>query len=615
MANRAVQFKVPAQQQKPPPFRLEHVNGGVNYKSEILDNQSPYCSNVWLDGAGDLEKRPGQAWLYTNTLGAGAILGVFDYTKADGTTTQIIAHGTKLYTQSGDDDPVEILSGLTASKGVAFVFSDIFYYKNGAEFIQYDGTTAAAVVGYIPTIVTDKAPDGTGGASNEELNIFSDSWGESFTADGTSTEYVLFMAASSIHAVKINGVLADPSTYTHTEDTDKVTFGSAPADGAEVLIQPTKTGLNDATQVTKCRRVAIFGGANDTRVFLTGNPDYQATVYWCGLTDPTYWPVGNYGLIGSDAQANANMAVLYDQLILLKERSIYRIEFNLSSTGEVSFPSYPIHSTIGCDMPESVQIVDNALVFSNTYAGVHILTRTDIRSERNVLPLSGNINYGTIDSIDVGLLQQTKANLVAATSTDDGKRYILCVGTNAWVWDYRNSPYQGNDIALAWFPWTDINANFWLIKDGVTYYGDKTTGNIAYLIPGTFNDFGDSNAITAFWRSKVLDFNLPEWEKYIEQVHFRSRESSNTKLTITHYTNEEGAISPSTDVISASFNWDKFSWDVFSWDVFIFPPVFRLKPKIKKAVYYQMEVRNETANQNLSIMDLVIRYSLTRLKK
>lgn len=624
---KAIQFSVPSQPAQPDPFRLPRINGGVSYKyeqSQIADNQSPHMLNCLPDDQGNPEKRPGQEYLFETSLGASAILGFFDYTKLDGTTGRILAHGTKLYTQSDTDQPNEILTGLTANKGVGFVFNDTFYYLNGAEYVEYDGTTAQATIGKVPQITQSRNPDGTGGTSYEELNRISDSWKDGFTGDGTSTDYYLSFTGLSATEVQawVNGVAKTEDTgsggdFTVNRTTGVIAFGSAPANDAEVIIQAEKDGLNDATAITKCRRATIFGAA--TRVFLTGNPDYPSAVYWCNVDDPTYFPVSNFSLVGSDAQANANMAVLYDQLIILKERSIYRMDFEILD-GVAVFPVQQLNNAVGCDIPESVQLIDNILVFANTYGGVFALVRTDVETEKNVARISGNINAGTVkyDGINVGILNESKSDLQAATGIDWNGKYILCVGNKAWAWDYRLTPYiytgkiDSDEERLAWFPLTNINANCWLVKDGDLYYGDRDVGKVVKLTPGGYGDFGE--AIDAKWRSKLWHFGLPEWLKFIEQIHFRSREGANTRITVQYYKND-GEDAGTIDVTSKSFSWDTFSWELFTWDAFNFPPVFRLRPKIKKTSYFQFEVSNDTLRQNLSVMDLVVRYRLTKIRK
>jgi len=129
MATKTVSYRIPAQPKEIPPFRISRLDGGLNLRDEqsnILDNQSPYSLNTACDDRGALSKRPGQELVYLTSLGAGPIHLYVDYRKKDGTVKTLLHHGTKLYTQDGIAQPVEIYTGLSDAEGSAFVFNDLF---------------------------------------------------------------------------------------------------------------------------------------------------------------------------------------------------------------------------------------------------------------------------------------------------------------------------------------------------------------------------------------------------------------------------------------------------------------------------------------------------------
>src|SRR6185312_9790454 len=93
-------------------------------------------------------------------------------------------------------------------------------------------------------------------------------------------------------------------------------------------------------------------------------------------------------------------AKYYNKLVYLKERSIAFTTYSNPVTQGLwgasqigaSFPLFWINGSIGCDMPGSVQIIDNNVVFGNSELGVFVIVNVSIRDERNVRPISGNIN-------------------------------------------------------------------------------------------------------------------------------------------------------------------------------------------------------------------------------
>jgi hypothetical protein len=503
-----------------------------------------------------------------------------------------------------------IHTGIANTKGAAFVFSDKWHYLDGTKFWQYDGTTFAEIVGRVPTVTLDRTPTG-GGTVNEDYNYISDSFKDSFSGTVGDTVYTVSqIALTSVDHVWVAGTLMTVDVdYTVDLVNGQVTFGVSPGTGTNnVVTQSTKTGLMDDTMIKKCKYWELFGGQNDTRIFLTGNPNNPATVYWCNVADPTYWPESNYNMVGSDSDFAKGLKFQYDQLILLKQRSVYRIEYNITDAGVVSFPSYPLNSYIGCDCPETIQLIDNMIVFNNSVKGPQIITRTDARTEKNVMPIGGLIN-GNVDR--PGLLSATTANLQAATSFDDGQHYIICVDDEAWAWDYKNSPYGGNESALIWWPWLNINANCWLEKAGDFYFGDRDVG-LVYKMTDTKND--DGTAINGVWRSKLNDFGMREWWKSILYVYFATNVRNYGNITV-KIIDDYGDTVYTETVTSASFSWDTFDWDTFTWAVAKFDPVFRLKPKVKKSKYFQVEFSNDELNEELSILDVKFYWTRDRLVK
>lgn len=598
----------------PEPFRLSRLDGGNNYREEqsnILDNQSPYSLNMTADDRGALSKRTGQELLYLTSLGDGEIHLYTDYRKKDGTVKTLLHHGTTLYTQSGINQPIVLQSGLSNQEGSFFVFNDIAYYVLPNGFYQYDGTTINTVNPKIPTMLINCNPAEVGsGDYLEDANYLSNSWKQSYSYTQTGvTVFYLSQNASRVDSVIVNG-----SSVTYTFDgANKVTLSTGVDGGTNnVIIQATKDGLMDSSNILKCKYYAEYGGENDTRVHLTGNPDYPATLYRSDVMDVTYWPENQSGAIGNDSDKNTGLLVYYTSLLLFKERSIWSDDFSLTATGQPVFTWRPVNSSIGCDIPKSIQLINNSPVFANTYAGVHILTRTDVREEKNVMPLSGNINGAPTRP---GLLDESLSDLLTSSSIDFDDKYWLNVGSKVYVWDYSLSPYGGDEKALSWFVWDNFNANQWLIRDNELYYGKRDTGEIIHFMRSTsihadeyhrLNDFGQ--AINGIWRSKLFHFGLPEWLKTIKEVYFRTREVVNTRM-IFNFLDKDGNLTKQIPITSSSFSWHRFSWTLFAWSVMNVPKTFRIRPNLKKTVYFQFQVENNEVNQDLSLMDLEI-YSI-----
>ena len=125
-------------------------------------------------------------------------------------------------------------------------------------------------------------------------------------------------------------------------------------------------------------------------------------------------------------------AKMGSELIIFKTHSIFAVGYEFDGE-EVYHPVRECHSTIGCDMPGSVQLIDNRLVFASTRSGVYMLISTNNALENIVKPISANINR----------LLMMENGLEDACSCDYARCYWLKAGTHIYLWDYETTPYTG----------------------------------------------------------------------------------------------------------------------------------------------------------------------------
>lgn len=608
----------------PSELRLDSIQGGLSLKydsTQITDSQSPLMQNITADDRGTLSKRDGQAFVYLASLGPGTVNGAYKY---EFHGTKIFAWGTSIYRQDNNTAPVSIMSGLTNAKGNFYSFNDKLYYMNGVNFIVITNTFAtSAVVGYIPTIFISTPPDG-GGTAFEQFNLLQPGFKTSFSGDNVKTAYHLPIGgldATPLTAV-VNGVtMNEGAGFTVDRTTGIVTFTAAPSTGTNnVVITAFKTVAGNAARVTGNRYMIDYGGDNDTRLFAWGNQAFRNRVMRCGLSDPTYWPENEYTDVGTSSEAVTACAKQYDKLLYIKEKSIGFTTYTASAIAGfpganqvgASFPLQWINGAVGCDMPDSVQLIDNNVVFGNSVLGVFIVVNVTIRDEKNIRPISGNINGMFLRP---GLLSKQPTDLRNASSVDDGSSYWLCIGNEVYAWNYRLSPFvntgdaSADEERLAWFYHTNINAACWIIQDNQTLaYGLRDTGNFVEF-NGTLRDF--TTPINSIWRSKLWSFNAPDWIKTVHRAWFSSKAGGFSTVTI-KYIDEDGMTIDQEDVNVNSFRWDTAAWDTWTWAVNEYPPSVRLSVKAKRIIYFQIEFSNNTINEGFSLMSLEILYWMLR---
>lgn len=585
----------------PPPLRQDYF-GGVDYstsQTQIAENRSPEMLNMIFYDKGRPEKRTGFDKLYANSLGAGAVNGIFEFKKKDGTIKFLIAHTTKLYTQTGTNQPVEIYSGLANAKARFFVMADKCYISDGTNYLVYDGTTVATVTPYIPTLTLGRAPTG-GGSAFEDFNLLGAGFKDSFSGDGVAVDYTLSLSTLDATAVTatVNGVAkAETTDFTVNRTTGIVTFNLAPASGTNnVVITAYKTISGYADRIKKCtNEPLLFGGTNDTRVILSGNRDYPNYEFQSGVYDPTYFPENSYNKLGSDTAIIQGHAKQYDTYITLKDYSpqdspIWNTNFELNS-GEVSFPTKPINDEISCKAKGTIQVISNNPTWLSK-KGVQQLVASSVRDERNVIMVSERVNAKLL----------LESNLENASSIDYDNRYWLAVNGNVYVWDY--SFILPGEAVGEWVLLDNINASCFLERaDGYLYFGSSTAG-LVYKVKKTtdtlpYND--DGVAINAYRDSKLTAMGLEDFRKMINKIYVGLKPDVRTSCDLYFRTERNDSWTLKDTFSKYLFYYPAINYEHFSYLVSKLPQSDTAKIKSKKSVYFQTRVKNNKLNESLGI--------------
>lgn len=443
------------------------LNGGLNlwdldYRLDA--NQSPDLINVlWQDGS--LSSRMGQTYVYDMLSDEEHTYGAFYACYERPWHGYMIAHkGTTLYKiryQNSSEDVEDagehtvIYDGsLTpVGGGTFFVFGDKLYYMNGHEYIVIDNTcTAKAVEPYVPLVIVNRTPSGTGGSVFQDENRLSPKKRIQFTTDGTSKDYHVPSGYTPMDAIGVKAELSSPSKITYTElqtlselpekgekdivykinssyyiwngtefetttapDTAKtftvnrttgvITFNTAPAAAmtqspSNLEITVSKYDEKTAKSILNCTCATVYGGDLQLAVVCGGTPGQPNAYFWSGSTqaglDPTYFPFDYYNYAGANAEEYiTGFGKQQSMLVIFKERSIGKSYFStvtVSGTDYLKLPYTPINDIVGCDIKKSIRLIQNNLVFANTEGGVYVLLDTSSYGENAVRRISRNIN-------------------------------------------------------------------------------------------------------------------------------------------------------------------------------------------------------------------------------
>lgn len=427
--------------------------GGLNLKDlefEQDNNQSPYMLNVMYRN-GAFGKRYGQESVATYPDPV--------YATACYDDMVFVHSGTKIYKGY---NAVEVASGLPETKGLFIIYAQKLYYLISSGFYEYDGTSFNTIDSYVPDFIINAKPDGsTGGDVTDDLNILGTQFKIIYNGTENDTVY---------HVKEYNGaegneiidwsvrptiLVDDTETNDFTVDTtaQTITFATAPGEGSmnvvmEFTIKST-VFADQRNQILNCKFYDTFGGANNSRLFLAGGGNSK--YWWTQAYDISYFPENNFATLGNTEDDITGFGRQYNVLIVFKPREIYSVYSytETSSTtvieeniGLESFRSQLVNARIGCDAPNSIQLINNLLTWFNSNEGVCTLVSTNIQDERNVRIISRNIertnNFGIQGVLDI---DEDPLNI---QSVDYNNRYFLVFPTSGYcfMWDYEISPYR-----------------------------------------------------------------------------------------------------------------------------------------------------------------------------
>lgn len=577
--------------QNSPILRIEPFKG-MNLSvtpTQIDQSQSPDMLNFNVDERGALNKRTGYERVFPTSLGVGSINGLHEYRRTNGTVLFLLAHGTKLYTQTGNAQPVLIYTGLANNKVDFFTMNDKCYILDGINYLVYDGTTVSQITPYIPTLSISREPTG-GGEPLEDFNLLGAGFKDSFSTLGEDRVFQLSLTnldATPVTALVNNVEMVEGAGLLVDRVLGDVIFTTAPPKGTNnVIITAYKTQAGFPERIKKCRFHTIFGGSNDTRVFVAGNRDMSDYVWRSGLSDPSYFPENGFYKFTETVKGFAKQ---YDYLVVERANGKHQVAYQLNPNGLATFPSKPINDQVGTIATHSIQIVENNPV-SLSKNGVYMLTASDVRDERNVSHVS--------EMIDPRLLAEP--NLDKAVSVDFDKKYWLALNGNVYVFDYTINE---------WYLYDNIHANCFIERDRNLYFGSSKNGLLyrfkkeSELEP--FND--DGQPIRALWKSKFITFGMDERRKMVSRVFYALKPTRRGSADIYYKSNKKSSELLKTTSINI-LDFRDVDFAKFSFLFSTFPQEKMIKIKAKKITHFQLIIENNKVDEGLGVLSLGIKY-------
>jgi hypothetical protein len=470
---------------------------GVDFTDKnVVLQRSPDALNMWKNYrklGKSIQTRPAMELFKQMD---NSVYGLFFYTI--NTVEHMIIHcGVSLYDYNMSTEEIKTIKskGMNPRRSESFIFNNIFYIKDGINYLEYDGETCKEVEGYIPTTTNSRAPLG-GGTMLEDYNMLTGYRKNSFCADGENKEYHL--DSREIEAGKTKAWINGVETTDFTVDTTNgiVTFNVIPekplTDGQDnVVIQFCKTISGDREKILKCNLLCVF----DNRVFFGGNQDYPNTIFHTSLNNPRYVSSTDYYNEGLDMSPVRSMVVGNNALWVFKEPSQANtsIYYHNPATYEdgKAYPS--IHSSIstGC-VAKAINFNDDIVFFSDRgMEGINgDVTTEQVVAHRSTL-------------IDSKLLEEPNYK---ALILQEWEGYLLVIIDNKiYLADSRAMYTNSTHNEYEWFYWElEKNITFATVKDNILYLCSND---------GIYTLTKKDGKIDSYWTTCLDDFGSPSMQK------------------------------------------------------------------------------------------------------
>lgn len=367
----------------------------------------------------------------------------------------------------------------------------------------------------------------------------------------------------------IVSILVDEEEVTeYTADLEKgiITFQVAPPVqdppvNNTVKITYSKENKESYDAIMDCRYACAYGGTGGAVLVLAGSEAQSNAYFWNGshtAMDVGYFPMPYYNLAADTLEAVTGFGHQAGHLIVFKEHAVGKCSLNsvtVDGRASLTLDYTPINAAMGCDLPWTIRLVENNLVWCSTYAGVCRLEDTTPAMENEVRCISRNV-LGCDER--PGLLDATaKAETVCAM--DDGDRYWVVADGKAYVWDHAIS----TAAKPSWFYFDNIGAvSFCTAEtqapssmDGLRYTGARPIyhldkqGRVSRFVR-TFRDYG--GAIEKVYTFPAQDFGELERRKHIKKLLLTTRSDTDTVIRL-QYDTDHGTWQDLTPIRSYSY--------------------------------------------------------------
>ena len=566
--------------------RFLGLNESGPSESSLKSGESPKMKNLKITPSYTLALREGYECL-CESEGEGRGLTVYN-----GVAYFVV--GRFVYSYDGEK---KMIGELESETGKVFFlhFGESFYILDGVKIKKWCGGVFSDIEPYVPLIAISTDVNG-GGVPFEDINLLTPKRRQSFTADTDHTRLILAeQNIDSVESVKRLGEELPKTAYTvYLEEGEVQLSASNPSTEINAYEVTYSKKIPEENNPHRMKYAVLWGGDNDTRVFLWGDvekPDvYRYSGVHDGVSGMDYFPELSFNK-SATGRPITSLVRHYDRLLIFTDREAYYsyIEKKSDSSGMeyLSFPVRTLSSEVGCLHPNTAVLVDNTpLTLSGT--SLYRWVSTTVRDERNAEEIGSRIRKGLIFLSN---------GLSVFDRTGHGEVYLWREG-KIYVYNYRLDLFY-----------------YYEGLDAVAFHEDST-GSCFFLTPD-----GKLCRMT----EESLDMGHPvdfEWEtgyseyagldtKNIHSIEFEVIPKSSVSFDILWASDTMTGKGMGMGAEYKVLDFESLFFDRFSFKSAITPIRIRKRVKLKRQKSFKLIVKSNENSLDFHLVSLCIRGRIT----
>jgi hypothetical protein len=344
-------------------------------------------------------------------------------------------------------------------------------------------------------------------------------------------------------------------------------------------------GSGTRSVVTGNKYANLFGGQNDSRVFLYG--DGTNEIIYSGLADglpsAEYFPVLNSSVIGASDSPVTYMETQYDRQIIYSKNASFYSTIEQDDTLGTIFPIYPLNDKVGNKPYGQGQLIQNNPITFDS--GVYEWIATSVRDERNANYISERVQT-ELEALDL-------SSIITKDYEDRGELWIVS-GTTAYIYNYRLN---------VWYKFTLAHTPkcFWEV-DGDLYFG-TSAGKIMRFTEDMLTDNGTK--IADLLETGDIDFGENWRRKFLNFMYVGLQPEGRSKANV-GWVSDYATSSDDETIEYNNLDFGNIDFGDFSFTSDYSPKPFRIKSKAKKFTYLKIVISCDSTAHKMTLLNITL---------